>query len=89
MADTDLANRARRLSFEQRQLQKAGADIEQGRTRLRDQEALLDWLEAAGRDTRQAERLAYLFQGTLAEWERHRTLIEQRVACLEKELAGS
>jgi len=53
---------------------------------LRNQQDLLRELRAGGHDTKQAERLVGLMMQTLVEWERHRTLIVERVAYLEKEL---
>jgi hypothetical protein len=44
---------------------------------------LLLELRAGGHDTTQAERLVQLMKDTLTEWERHRILIEDRVAYLE------
>ena len=76
--------RAELLRAERNLLVKADSDIEQGRQRLRNQENLLLELEAGGHDTKQAERLVELMRNTLTEWERHRVLIEERVAYLEK-----
>ena len=78
---TDLVGQ---LRAEQDLLVKAEKDIEEGSTRLRNQEQLLSDLQAGGHDTRQAERLGLLLKQTLVEWERHRVLIEQRVAYLER-----
>jgi hypothetical protein len=83
----DIANPAEQLHVEQQLLSKADSDIEQGWTRLRDQEDLLSWLQATGRDTREAKRLLQLMKSTLIEWERHRGLIEQRVAYLQRQLS--
>ena len=77
-----LANRAEELRQEQALLVKAALDIEQGWGRLRNQQDLVDQLQSAGRDSQQAERLVALMKQTLVEWERHRRLIEQRVAHL-------
>jgi hypothetical protein len=77
--------RAEELRAEKALLLKAECDIEEGWKRLRNQRELLLELQAAGHDTRQAERLIQLLQSTLLEWERHRVLIEQRVAYLERE----
>ncbi|MBR0798916.1 hypothetical protein JQ615_26355 [Bradyrhizobium jicamae] len=86
MVDTDHANWARQLHFEQQLLVKAEVDIEDGWRRIRDQQDLIDWLQRAGHDTMQAERLVNLLKRTLVEWERHRSLIEQRVAYLEEQV---
>ena len=83
MADARQADRARELWSEQRLLSKAEADIEQGWKRLRNQQDLLSWLQTAGHDTKQAELLVQLLKRTLIEWERHRDLIEQRIAYLQ------
>jgi hypothetical protein len=78
-------SRIEELRSEKALLLKAESDIEQGWKRLRNQQELLLELQAGGHDTRQAERLILLLQSTLVEWERHRALIEQRVAYLERD----
>jgi hypothetical protein len=83
------AERARELLNEQDLLVKAELDIEQGWGRLRNQQDLLVELQGTGRDTRQAERLVQLMKQTLVEWERHRRLIEQRIALLKAEVHDS
>jgi hypothetical protein len=75
---------AEQLSLERRHLCRAELDIEQGWTRLRNQQDLLLWLQTTGRDTSEAERLVLLLERILIEWERHRALIEQRLAYLQK-----
>ena len=82
MADVN-ADRTELLRAEKKLLVKADSDIEEGRRRLRNQQDLLLDLQAGGHDTKQAERLVELMQTTLTEWERHRTLIVERVAYLE------
>ncbi|KRP91672.1 hypothetical protein AOQ72_32185 [Bradyrhizobium yuanmingense] len=82
-----LAERTAQLEAEQRLLVKADQDIEEGWKRIRDQEDRLRELMAGGHDTRQAERLVNLLKQTLIEWERHRVLIEERVAYLQQEVA--
>jgi hypothetical protein len=77
------AERASQLAAEKAVLVKAEADIESGWTRLRNQEDLLTSLRSAGHDTVQAEQLVELLKCTLIEWERHRVLIEERIAYLE------
>jgi len=72
--------------FEEAQLREADADIAAGRERLRDQEHLILSLQASGRPTVEAERLAALFRGTLEEWERHRSLIAGRLTYLRARL---
>jgi two-component system, chemotaxis family, protein-glutamate methylesterase/glutaminase len=79
--------RAQEIAAEKRQLARAHVDIEQGRNRLRNQQDLLSSLEMSGRSTGEAERLVQLFKRTLLEWERHRTLIEQRIDYLERTVA--
>jgi len=76
-------NRAEELKAERALLLKAEGDIEEGWKRLRNQQDLVQGLQAAGHDTRQAEHLVLLMKQSLVEWERHRVLIEQRVAYLE------
>lgn len=78
------ADRAGQLSAEKDLLVKAEKDIEEGWQRLRNQQVLLNDLQAGGHDSRQAERLVRLLQETLIEWERHRVLIEERVTYLEQ-----
>jgi hypothetical protein len=74
---------ADQLRVEKAQLRKAEQDIEEGWRRLRNQQQLLSDLQAGGHDFSQAERLVLLLQQTLAEWERHRVLIEERITYLE------
>jgi hypothetical protein len=78
-------DRIGQLKAEKALLVKSEIDIEQGWKRLRNQQDLLSDLRAGGHDTRQAERLVQLLRQTLVEWERHRTLIVERVAYLEHE----
>jgi hypothetical protein len=78
-------DQAAQLSTEKALLVKADNDIEQGWTRLRNQQHLLSELHAAGHDSRQAELLVELLQQTLVEWERHRALIVERVDYLERQ----
>jgi hypothetical protein len=84
-----LADRAAQLHQEQGELSKAQWDITQGWHRLRNQEQVLSRLQASGRNTREAERLVLLTKGILLEWEKHRELIEQRIAHLESEIPGA
>jgi hypothetical protein len=81
------ADVAHELEAEKRLLVKAGADIEAGWHRLRNQQDLLSSLQAAGENTREAERLVRLMKQSLVEWERHRVLIEKRLADLELEVS--
>jgi multidrug resistance efflux pump len=77
---TDLAGQ---LMVEKALLIKAEKDIEEGWRRLRNQQQLLNELQASGHNSKEAERLAGVLQQTLIEWERHRVLIQERVAYLE------
>jgi hypothetical protein len=72
------------LRAEKALLVKADKDIEDGLKRLRHQKDLVLELQAGGHDIRQAERLVELMKDSLIEWERHRILIIDRVAYLEK-----
>lgn len=88
MAVAHAATCAEQLGLERQLLVKAETDIEEGWRRLRDQQDLLAWLQGSGHDTQQAEQLVHLLKSTLVEWERHRTLIEQRIAYLESKITG-
>jgi hypothetical protein len=77
------AGLAEELRSEKALLIKADKDIEEGWQRLRNQQLLLENLQAGGHDSRQAERLVLLLKETLIEWERHRVLIEQRIGHLQ------
>ncbi|MCK1419291.1 hypothetical protein IVB14_29895 [Bradyrhizobium sp. 180] len=74
------------LDSERRHLTKANEDIEEGSKRIRDQEDRVRELMAGGHDAGEAERLVALLKQTLTEWERHRVLIEERVAYLQHEI---
>jgi hypothetical protein len=88
MPEHGAAERAVQLESEKQLLVKAEADIESGWSRLRNQQDLLTSLRASGQNTEQAERLVELLKRTLVEWERHRVLIEQRIAYLQGGAAG-
>ncbi|WP_291689282.1 hypothetical protein [Bradyrhizobium sp.] len=77
-------SRTLEIEAERRQLLKAEADIEEGWSRLRNQEDLLASLRASGQNVKEAERLVRLLKSILIEWERHRGLIERRIAYLQK-----
>ncbi|MBR1173380.1 hypothetical protein JQ617_05390 [Bradyrhizobium sp. KB893862 SZCCT0404] len=81
-----LAERTQQLRDERRLLEKADVDIDEGWRRIHTQEDRVRALQAGGHDCRQAERLVDLLKQTLVEWERHRTLIIQRVNYLEQEV---
>ncbi|MDD1536282.1 MULTISPECIES: hypothetical protein [unclassified Bradyrhizobium] len=81
-----LAERIAQLHAEQRLLLKADQDIEDGWQRIREQEDRVRELAAGGHNAEQAERLVDLLRQTLAEWDRHRTLIEQRVSYLRQQV---
>jgi hypothetical protein len=72
------------IEAERRLLQKADLDIERGRSRLRNQQELVASLQASSQHSTEGERLVQLLQRMLIEWERHRNLIEQRLAYLER-----
>lgn len=76
-AQADLEMRA-----EEDQLRRSHACISAGLRRLRQQEDLIRHLKAAARPAGEAERLGALMRDNLAQWERHRALIEQRLAYL-------
>ncbi|MHC2618966.1 hypothetical protein ACVIW2_000998 [Bradyrhizobium huanghuaihaiense] len=81
-----LAERTQQLRDERRLLKKADLDIEEGWQRIHRQEDRVRDLQASGYDSQQAERLVDLLKQTLVEWERHRTLIIQRVSYLQQEV---
>ena len=72
--------------FEEAQLRKADTDILAGRERLLNQERLILELKGTGTPTGEAERFAALLRETLAEWERHRGLIVERLDHLNARL---
>lgn len=74
---------------EEIQLRKADGDIAAGRLRLDNQERLIVTLKASEQPTGEAERLAVLLREVLTEWERHRSLIAQRVAYLGARLGDA
>ncbi|MFK4382342.1 MULTISPECIES: hypothetical protein [unclassified Bradyrhizobium] len=83
-----ISEQAQQLGVEQRLLVKADRDIEEGSQRIRKQEDRVRELRAGGHDTREAERLVDVFKQNLAEWERHRVLIAQRITYLQRQLAA-
>jgi hypothetical protein len=83
------ATRVLEIEAEKRLLLKAQADIENGWWRLRNQQGLLTSLKASGHNTSEAERLVWLMESTLIEWERHRLLIEHRIAYLQDRNSAS
>jgi hypothetical protein len=87
MAERAPADLARELKSEQRLLVKAEADIDAGWTRLRNQQDLLACLQSSGQNTTDAVRLFELLKLSLLEWERHRALIEQRIAYLQAKIS--
>jgi hypothetical protein len=74
------------LQSERQQLAKAARDIEDGRLRLSRQQLAVADLRAGGHNTSEADRLVEVTSKTLTEWERHRSLIEQRIRYLEGKL---
>jgi hypothetical protein len=89
MAGRAPADLALELESEKRLLVKAEADIEAGWKRLRNQQDLLACLQTSGRNTTEAVRLVELLKHSLLEWERHRALIEQRIAYLQAKTSPS
>lgn len=79
-----LAYQTEELRREELLLLKSRTDLNEGGKRLRDQLERVTSLKHAGHDARQAERLGVVLSETLAEWERHHVLIEQRIAHLRK-----
>lgn len=79
------ADRLAQLRQEERHLAKAKSDIFDGKRRLLEQGDRVRELRAGGHDTGQAERLVELLMRILAEWERHRELIEQRILYLQEQ----
>lgn len=82
MFEPTAAETALEIEAERQHLRKAEVDIDRGVGRLRSQRDLLDALHASGGNTIEAERLARVLEATLGEWQRHRALIEQRLAYL-------
>ena len=81
-----LAQRTEQLRAEQQLLKKADTDIEDGWQRIHAQEVRVREFQTSGHDAQQAERLVDLLKETLVQWERHRTLIIQRVDFLQHEV---
>lgn len=75
---------AAELAAERASLAKANAHIAEGQARLQRQRDALDGRRTAGHGADEAERLATLLRETLDEWERHRVLIHERIAHLER-----
>ena len=74
------------LRLEEQLLERAVDDIRRGEERIHRQDDRVRELRAGGRPIREAERLAELMRQTLSQWERHRVLIEQRVAYLHQQV---
>ena len=72
------------IKAERSELERVHCELELGRNRLQSQRQLVAHLREQGRDVTQAERLAGLLDQTLEQWELHRSLIEQRIAYLER-----
>lgn len=70
------------ISLECAHLRQADQFIEEGRVRLLNQQNLVFDLSERGYQTKEAQRLAELMAQTLAEWQRHRQLILQRLDTL-------
>ena len=84
MPDAIWMDRPSEIRLETATLRKADLDIRDGQARLLDQQNRLGDLQARGCPTKEAERLVELMQQTLLEWERHRALIVQRLAYLQR-----
>ena len=76
------------LEFERAALAKGNRDIAEGEKRIARQHALIIELSRDGHDTKEAERTLLLLEQTLTQWVAHLTLIEERIAYLEKKRAG-
>jgi hypothetical protein len=74
------------LQTEREHLAKAERDIKDGWLRLHRQEQTVADLRSGGHNTSEAERLVELTSKTLEQWERHRSLIEQRILYLKGRL---
>lgn len=85
MSTAEADHLARQLLDERELLLRTDAQIEGGLHRLHAQERLVSQLQASGRNTVAAERLRTMLESILAQWERHRELIAQRIAYLENE----
>jgi hypothetical protein len=76
------------LDQERATLAHADRDIASGQDRIERQRALLMSGRLKGPDIEEAERLLGALQSTLAEWERHRALIVERIAYLTARNSG-
>lgn len=72
------------LEREQATLVVADRDIAQGRARIERQRTLVESGRLAGAGADEAERLLSTLESCLAEWERHRALILERIAYLSR-----
>ena len=77
-----MMHREELISLECVHLRRADQFIEEGRVRLLNQQNLVSDLGERGYQIKQAQRLAELMAQTLAEWQRHRQLILQRLDTL-------
>lgn len=77
------------LESERADLLKADRHIVEGEARLSRQEDALAVLCADGHQVPEAERLYALTSTALTQWQRHRTLIVERIAYLEETLYRS
>ena len=72
------------LESERGLLAKAERDIEEGWLRLRRQQQVVAGIRDRGRQSHASDHLLMLTSQVLVEWERHRSLIVQRIAYLEE-----
>ena len=57
-------------------------DIHDGQARIDRQRALLDAMTKRGRSGHDAARMLRAFEGALAEWQKHRVRIQERITYL-------
>ena len=74
------------LRSERALLAKAERDIAQGWLRLRRQQQLVALLRAGRHPSPASDHLLAVTSQVLIEWERHRSLIVQRIAYLEEQI---
>jgi len=79
---TSMDDREELISMECAHLRQADRFIKEGRVRLLNQQNLVSELTEGRYQIKEAQRLAELMAQTLAEWQRHRQLIIQRLETL-------
>jgi hypothetical protein len=75
------------LKSERGLLAKAEHDIDEGWLRWRRQQQLVAELRVRGRPSQVSDKLLIVTSQLLIEWERHRSLIRQRIDYLEDRLS--